>query len=119
MVSINVNPLIMQAEQALGVPVYPNKCTDPLDEYIVFNYTDERPTFWADDTEQYDLTTIQVHWYTKLNPQKKKKALRHFLKQRDFNILSTGEFYEDDTKLNHIVVECEISGEIEDESEEI
>lgn len=119
---INVNPLIMQAQSVLSVPVYPNKCNDPLDEYIVFNYLDERPIFWADDEEQEDLTPVQVHWFTKENPQPKKKALRRFLRSQGFDILSTQEFFEDDTKLNHIVVECEISGAIDDnehESEEL
>lgn len=111
----------MQAQSVFSVPVYPNQCSDPSDEYIVFNYADERPDFWADDEDLYDLTTVQVHWFTKRNPQAKKKALRYFLKQRGFSILSTQEFYENDTKLNHIVVECEISGEINDtyESEEL
>jgi hypothetical protein len=47
-------------------------------------------------------------------PEPKKKPLRNFLRANGFVILSTSEFYESDTKYNHVVVEASITAAIED-----
>ena len=112
---MNVNQLIKTALSSLGT-AYANVCTvDPLpDEYITFNYADERPVLYADDTDIYDETVIQVHYFTKGNPQTNKKAIRRLLRASGFNIISTQEFYESDTKFIHVVIEAWIEGFIED-----
>ena len=111
---MNVNPIIKTALASLGLPVTPNINLTGDTEYITFNYMDERPTLIADDTDLYDTTVIQVHYFTKTNPQQKKKDLRRLLRAGGFVVHSTAEFYEDDTALNHVVVECSIDGVIND-----
>lgn len=111
---MNINPIVISALSSLNLPVSPNVNTDGSDEYITFNYADERPALRADDTDIYDETTVQVHYFTKKNPQPNKKAIRRLLRASGFTILSTSEFYESDTKFNHIVVEAWIEGNIED-----
>ena len=112
---MNVNKIMISALASIATP-YPNVCPiDPLpDEYITFNYSDERPALRADDTDIYDETEIQVHYFTRGNPQTNKKAIRRLLRTSGFTILNTSEFYESDTKYIHIVVEAWIEGVIED-----
>ena len=111
---MNVNPIIISALEPLNLPVTANVYEGTADEYITFNYADERPALRADDTDLYDETTVQVHYFTRGNPQPNKKAIRRLLKASGFTIISTSEFYESDTKFNHIVVEAWIDGVIND-----
>ncbi len=111
---MNVNPIIISALSPLGLPVSANIYEGSADEYITFNYADERPTVRADDTDILDETEIQVHYFTRGNPQTNKKAIRKALRASGFTILNTSEFYENDTKFTHIVVEAWIEGVIED-----
>jgi hypothetical protein len=68
----------------------------------------------ADDTDQYDGTSIQVHYFTKGDPTANKAAIRRLLRAAGFTIISTSEFYESDTKFTHVVVEAWIEGVISD-----
>lgn len=111
---MNVNPIVKTALASLGLPVTPNINLTGAAEYITFNYMDERPTLIADDTDLYDTTVIQVHYFTKGNPQQKKKDIRRLLRAGGFVIHDTAEFYETDTAFNHVVIECSIDGVIDD-----
>ena len=111
---MNVNPIIISALSSLNLPVSANIYEGTADEYITFNYSDERPALRADDTDIYDETTVQVHYFTRGNPQTNKRAIRRLLRASGFTILSTSEFYESDTKYIHIVVEAWIEGVIQD-----
>lgn len=112
---MNVNPLVLNTLSSLNLPVSANVYEGSEDEYITFNYADERPVLYADDTDIFDETVIQVHYFTKGNPQVNKKAIRRLLRASGFNIISTQEFYENDTKFIHVVVEAWIDGTIDDD----
>lgn len=111
---MNINSIVVTALASLGLPVTANINLAGSTDYITFNYMDERPTLIADDTDLYDTTVIQVHYFTKTNPQQKKKDIRRLLRAGGFVIHNTMEFYETDTALNHVVVECSIDGVIND-----
>lgn len=111
---MNVNSMIITAFASLNLPVSANVYEGSADEYITFNYADERPVLSADDVDQLDETTIQVHYFTRGNPQTNKKSIRRLLRAAGFTIISTSEFYETDTKFIHIVVEAWIEGIIND-----
>jgi hypothetical protein len=111
---MNVNPLVISALSSLNFPVSPGKYEGTAEEYIVFNYADERPVLRADDADLADETSIQVHYFTRGNPQTNKKAIRRLLRLADFTITNTQEFYESDTKYNHVIVEAQIEGIIND-----
>jgi hypothetical protein len=111
---MNVNPIVIGALYPLNIPVVPNVYEGSADEYIVFNYADERPIMSGDDTDLFDRTTIQIHYFTKNNPQANKKAIRRLLRAAGFTIISTAELYEDDTRYSHVVVEAEIDGAIDE-----
>ena len=65
---MNVNLIVKNALSPLGLPVDANMYEGPSDEYITFNYSDERPALRADDTDILDTTTIQIHYFTRGNP---------------------------------------------------
>lgn len=112
---MNINPLIISAlTPILGVAPSPNVYTGTATEHITFNYADERPVLNADDTDILDSTTIQVHYFTKSNPQPNKKAIRKALRSAGFSIQKTEELYESDTKYTHVVVYAAIDGVIDD-----
>lgn len=111
---MNINSTVIAALTSLSLPVSANVYDGSDDDYITFNYADERPVLRADDTDLMDETTIQVHYFTRSNPQANKKAIRKALRDAGFTIINTSEFYETDTKYNHIVVEAWIEGEIND-----
>ena len=111
---MNVNPIIISALNSLKLPVFPNAYEGAADEYITFNYVNESPSLYADDTDVLDETAVQVHYFTRGNPQSKKKAIRRLLRVSGFTITNTLELYESDTKFTHVVVEVSIGSIIND-----
>jgi len=107
---MNVNSLIISALSSLSLPVDAGVYAGSATEYIYFNYSDERPVLRADDEDLTDMTTVQVHYFTKTNPQTVKKSIQTLLRDADFTIINVQEFFESDTQYNHIVVECWIEG---------
>lgn len=116
---MNINPLLQQAEGVLGVPVYPSAAdvSAPGDNYIVYEYLDERVQLYGDDTDAYDMTNIRVHWFMVSGVQDAKRRLRKFLRSVGFTIVSTSEDYEENTNLHHISVDADIGGYINDEED--
>ena len=111
---MNVNPTIIAALASLNLPVHANSYNGTVAEYIVFNYADERPALRADDTDILDETTIQVHYYTRADPQTNKAAIRRLLRAAGFTIQSTQELFENDTGYTHIVVYAWLEGAVND-----
>ena len=111
---MNVNPIIIAGLASLGLPIEPDHYEGDSTDYITFVYADERPDVFADDTDTFDITSMQIHYFTKSDPEDNIKAIRRLLRVVGFAISNTQRFYEDDTGYNHIVVECWIDGEIED-----
>jgi len=111
---MNINSLIGTALAPLALPVYANFYEGTADEYIVFNYADERPALRADDNDELDETVIQVHYFTKTNPQSHKRNIRKYMRAAGFTIMSTSEFYESDMKYFHVIIEAWIEGSNDD-----
>lgn len=100
---MNLNPLIISALSSFEIPVEPDKYTGAETEYIKFNYTDERDELYANGEPQGGVTYIQVHYFIKGNPHTKKETIKASLRTAGFTVISTQQFYEDDTKYTHIV----------------
>lgn len=111
---MNINTTVINALSSLKLPTHANVYNGAADEYITFNYADERPVVRADDTDILDETTIQVHYFSRSNPQDNKKAIRRLLRAAGFTIQSTQELYESDTGYFHVVVYAYIEGAIDD-----
>lgn len=115
---MNIKPLLMPLGECLGLEIAPNKYTGTAAEYVVFNYADDRPAGFADNTDFLSETAAQVHIFTRQDTEPLKIKTRQFLRKKGFTIESTQEFYENDTKLTHVVVECFIIGDSDDLQEE-
>lgn len=111
---MNINETVISALASLSLPVAANVYTGTADSYITFNYADERPALRADDEDVLDETTIQVHYFTRGNPQTNKKAIRRLLRAAGFTIQSTQEIYESDTGYTHVVVYAWVDGAVDD-----
>ena len=111
---MTVDSLIVSALSSLSLPVYADVYTGDEADYITFNYADERPALRADDTDIYDETTIQVHYFTKSIQTQQRKPFGGYYARVALLIISTSQFYEDDTKYRHVVVEAWIEGTIND-----
>lgn len=112
---MNINSTVITALTTLALPVAANIYEGTASEYIVFDYLDERPNVYADDTDTHDITRIRVNYYTKGDTQTNKKAIRRLLRAAGFTIESSPpEYYETDTGYNHAIVEAWIEGEIDD-----
>ena len=111
---MNLNSIMQSAFSDMPMKTYPLFYKGDDVEYIVWQYLDERPSVNADDIDVYDITDVRVHLFTPRNPKKYKKQVRNRLRRSGFVILSTNEFYEDDTRYYHITVDASIEGVIDD-----
>lgn len=111
---MNINPTIIAAFASLNVPVEPNHYEGEATEYIIFDYLNEPVVLRGSGTDICDETVIRINYYTKGNTQSLKKSLRRLLRTAGFTVIGSGEFYEADTKYNHIWVEAWIEGIIND-----
>jgi hypothetical protein len=111
---MNVNTSIISALSSLSLPVVANVYKGTATDYITFNYADERPALYADDVDILDETVIQVHYFTKGNPQTNKKAIRRLLRAAGFTIQSTTEIHESNTDYTHVIIYAWIDGFIND-----
>lgn len=114
---MNIQPIMHELFDPLGVPVVPDIYTGKDCDHIVYNYADERPVIYRDDTDTEDETTVQVHYFTKSNPEKMKRTIRRLLRQGGFCIISTQQYYENDSGYNHVIMEAYITGFINDDLE--
>ena len=110
---MNVNPILVRCLSAIA-PVRPDfykiPDTEKPDKCITFVYEDERAGFCADDEDLCDITAVQVHLFTKSNPQQDKTAIKSALRDEDFAVGATETLYEADTGYHHVVVSAEIEG---------
>jgi hypothetical protein len=104
--------LIRACLAPIGLPIHAEFYEGKDTEYITFNFADDRPALRADDTDLISETTMQVHYFTKTNPQANKNEIRRLLRNGGFTIINTSQLYEDDTGFFHVVVECWIEEEI-------
>lgn len=111
---MNVNFMVVNALSSLSLPVSANVYNGTAEEYVTFNYADERPALRADDEDILDETTIQVHYFTRTDPSTNKKSIRRLLRAAGFTIQSTQELYESDTEYFHVVVYAYIEGAVDD-----
>lgn len=111
---MDVKSLLGLLREEFKMPAEADKYNGKAPEWIVLNYSDDRPVVYGDDTDIVEQITIQVHMFCFKNVETKKKALRRSLRRKGFLILSTSQFYENDTGLTHIVVECQTECEVDD-----
>lgn len=114
---MNVNKLIINTLSPLGYPVEPITYTGIEKIYITFNYADDRGEVFADDMPIVDVAYMQIHLYVpfETNYMTIKKQIRSKLLAAGFTYPDITTMSENDTKINHIIFECIISGKSETE----
>lgn len=112
---VTIKAKLAELREEFGIPVEEDKYNGKASEWIVYNYSDDRPVVYADDVDIIEQITIQVHLFCKTNAITKKKKLRKSLREKEFLILATEQMYEEDTGLTHIIVECETECEVDDD----
>lgn len=105
---MNVNEKLIALLKPLGIPVKPDVYRGDAEEYIEFNYADERSILSADDLPIMDETTLQIHLYTKNNPIQLKKQIRRLLRLGGFIVVSSNQIYENDSGYSHVVITASI-----------
>lgn len=119
---MNVNPLIMQALGGLGIPVRWLEYQGSAQEYVVFNDALNAPSLYGSNRDQIDTVIVQVHHYTKTDPQSRISEIRKALRNAGFVILET--FTTKDTVEGvktgfiHTMIRARISGVSEDFKED-
>jgi len=110
---MNVYPLLRVALAPIGLPCEPEVYTGNAEEYIIYNYADERTAISGDDDDILDDTSVQVHYFTRGDPHAVKSLIRRQLRDAGFCISATVQLY-DETGYRHVVVEANIDGTIND-----
>lgn len=114
---MDINLILRTALLPLGYPVEFMTYSGSEEKYIVFNIEDERAEFFADDEPQEDIVYLQVHFYCPetYNHMSDKKSIKIKLHEAGFSYPTIQTFHENDTKYNHIVFQCHITGASESE----
>ncbi len=74
---MNTNPLIMTALSDIGIPVQWMRYVGNETEYITFNDSDNRPSFFGNNEELMDIAYVQVH---SLRPTTQNQLLKRYAK---------------------------------------
>jgi len=111
----DLNKLIIATLTPLGIPTEAAPYTGDELTYIVFNRADDIGVVYADDEPQIDQVSMQIHLFTPLNYLTLKKQIRSKLFKAGFTYPQVQERYEEDTKTNHVVFECQIETSTESE----
>lgn len=94
--STSINALLMELENAVGVPVAPDLYSGKAKKFIVFTFADERAAMYADDDEEYITTSIKLSLYTPsdYNYLSLKAQIKKALKTRGFCIENIESYLE-------------------------
>lgn len=111
---INLNSKIFELEELTGIKTFFNVVDEEedLDKWIVFNYVEQVPIKWEDDAIQFDKINFIVHLYCPqtYNFFNTENLIQTFLE----TFCDSVECFfslETDTKINHIVFDCEYAKE--------
>lgn len=112
---MTVNQIIIEALEPFDIPITPDFYGDGNEEYITFNYADDRAKLYSDDAPVSDIAYMQIHYFlpAKKNYLENKKKIRRTLHENGFTYPEVTELIEPDNKIRHIIFECEIENEYE------
>lgn len=109
---------IIEAIRPFGYPYAPDIYRDGgADRWFTYNYAADYGVEFADDEPETVVADVQVHLFL---PQKAdfirlKNRVRNALFEQGFTFPEVTVLTEADTKIRHIIFECEIEEEIADE----
>lgn len=112
---MTVNEKIIQALEALKIPVTSDFFGGKQEEYITFNYADDRAVFSADDGPEEDVAYMQIHYFLPAGKDylENKRKIRKALLKAGFTYPDATVLMEPDNRTRHIIFECEIENDYE------
>ena len=105
---MTVNAKIIQAVNPYVSACYFGAYTGEDETYCYFIIASDGIALSGDDTSAVDNVTVQLHLFTPDDYTTLKRQIRSSLKNAGFTYPSVTCLYEGDTKLNHIIFECDI-----------
>lgn len=108
---MNINPLLIKLKEVTGLSTNPDAHQGSEEEYITFNYAEERDILYADDKPIAEKADMQVHLFVleTTNYMDLKKKIKDYLLGIGACGISCTCLYENDTKKRHVIFEFEIS----------
>ena len=112
---MTVNQRIIQALKAFNVPVTSDFFGGGNNEYITFNYENDKGEVFADDLPTEDIASMQIHYFLPSSKDylKIKKDIRNVLLDAGATYPNVTVLMEPDNKTRHLVFECEFENEYE------
>lgn len=115
---MTANEVIIKALKPLGYPCEPDSYTGMEKKYFTFNCADERGGDFGDNEPGCILKSMQIHFFMPLNekrnPLAEKRQAREALFAAGFTYPVVTELTEPENNIRHIVYECDITEEREE-----
>lgn len=104
---------IVNAIEIFGYPYSPGVYSGPEERWFTYNYAADVGANYADDAPGSVIVSVQVHLFLPIGDdfQEIKNDVRRALFAEGFTFSAITILTEDDTKIRHIVCECEIEEE--------
>ena len=109
---------IIEAIKAFGYPYAPDIYKGKEDRYFTYNYVDERVAIYSDNEPDEETVSVQIHFFLPASENfiAEKSRIRRALFKHGFTYPEVTVLTENDTKIRHIIFECETETErLEDE----
>ena len=107
---------ILVALSDFSYPKSPGRYEGKETKYFTYNYAADHGRDFGDDEPGCSLVTVQVHLFLPLkeNFQTQKHLIRRNLFHEGFSWPEVTVLEEDDTKMRHLIFECDYIEELED-----
>lgn len=107
---MTVNQKIREALAPFGCPVKPDLYTGNEARWFTFNEADNRAALHANNSPRGDRVAMQIHFFLPLeeNYLSERRRIRRALLNAGFTYPFITMLTEDDTRIRHIIFECEI-----------
>lgn len=108
---------IVKAIEPLGIPYSPGVYNGPEKRWITYNYVDDYGNLFGDDEPLETVNRIQVHYFLPVGESfsKMKGRIREALLREGFTYPEVESMDDPNPELRHLVFECEIEEEREEE----
>lgn len=112
---MTVNEKIVQALGSFEIPVTADFFGGENEEYVTFNYTDDRAVIYGDNRPIEVKAEMQIHYFLPADKDylEIKKKMRNALFLAGFTYPSATVLLEHGNTVRHIIFECEIENDDE------
>ena len=102
---MNINKLVKDTLKPFGFPCKYEEYKGKETSYITFFEMNNIDDEFSDDSEECEVHSLQIDFFTKSDPNNIKKEIKKALKT-NFSEVTFQDLYESDTKYYHICFRC-------------